>query len=164
MVMALLLSAALAAPVRFERVDLISEDPGFWVNYDAPRFSSSPRVAVLRFLFQVKPVFAMPIDGLKVGISLSSQSVVYERPLARSFHWNLGLQTSLLLPRGFTAGVAWWGGPVRVGLGVSAVSSATWKRPDWTVWEAIPTVGLGVGRSPKFKDKSGASGLGRPRF
>ena len=149
----LVLGASLhAAPLHFDRVDVLSEDPGLWLNHDLP-FASVywPRTGY-RLLEQVKPVWRIrAVQGLHVGVSLSSQSLVYEHPLgvgwglSQGLSWSVGVQTALGLPRGALAGLAWRRGPFRVGLGVSLLSSATWARPEWTYWWVLPTLGLGVG-------------------
>ena len=145
----LVLGASLhAAPLRFDRVDVLSEDPGLWLNHDLPLASVYwPRTGY-RLLEQVKPVWRIAaVEGLHVGVSLRSQSLVYERSLGlgHGLFWTVGLQTSLLLPRGALAGLAWRRGRFRVGVGVSLLSAASWRRPDWTDGWLLPTLGLGVG-------------------
>jgi hypothetical protein len=137
-----------AAPLSFDRVDLISEDPGLWLNYDVPLADVYwPRTGY-RFLEQVKPVWHIAaVEGLYVGASLRSQSLVYEGSLGlgHGLYWTAGLQTALLLPRGALAGLAWRGGPFRIGVGVSLLTAATWSRPDWSHGWLLPTLGFGVG-------------------
>ena len=148
MIAALLLGQAMAGPVSFERVDLISEDPGTWIHYEAPTYGTYSMRPILRFVSQVKPVWSTPWEGVTVGTSLASQSVVYEAPLLpdAGLSWSAGVQTVLLMPRGVTAGVAWNWRFLRVGAGVSAVSAATWARPGGLAqWTVLPTLGLGVG-------------------
>ncbi len=142
-----LLSNAMAGPVGFDRVDLISEDPGTWINYEVSTFGTYPTRPILRFVTQVKPVWTTPWEGITVGTSIESQSVVYEAPLLadQGISWSAGLQTKLLMPRGVTAGLAWRGGNFRVGLGVSAVSESTWARPGFRSWTILPTLGVGIG-------------------
>jgi hypothetical protein len=150
--MSVIVSAALAATLagsfQFDRVDLLSEDPGVWLNHELPGTLAYPVKPAVRLLTQVKPVWATPVPNLYVGTSLVSQSVVYEHPLwAPGNLWLTGgLQTRWLMPRGALAGLAWRYGRVRVGLGMSAVSDASWARPSWTHWSFLPTVGIGVGR------------------
>lgn len=143
--------AAAAPPVRLDRVELLAEDPGTWLNYEALQLPGYPVKGVLRFVTQVRPVLELPVEHLYVGLSLSSQSLVYERPFSPGlpFTWSAGVQTQLLLPRGALATVAWRHGPVRLSLGLSAVSGATWARPDWSEWDLLPTVGVGLVRQPR---------------
>lgn len=144
----LVLAAGLQAPIAVERVDIVSEDPGTWVNYELPMAGVSPITAGVRFLEQVKVVWTTPVPGLAVGTSYASQSVVYERLLLprQGISWDVGLQTKLLLPRGVFGGLAWRWWRLRLGLGVSLTSSASWAHLDWTHWMVVPTLGLGVGR------------------
>ncbi len=143
--------AALAAPVQFDRVDLISEDPGTFVNYELWGAPTYPTKAAIRLVTQVKPVVSIPrVPGLTVGVSLSSQSVVYERPfLIDGLHWTAGVQTALLMPRGALGGVAYRTGRWRFGVSASAISGSTWARPSYGQWTVLPTVGVGVGKKPK---------------
>ncbi len=147
--LSLLLGAGLgASPLSFDRVDVVSEDPGLWLNYDVPYAHVYwPRTGY-RFLEQVKPVWRIrALEGLHLGVSLRSQSLVYERSLGvgHGLYWTAGVQTALLLPRGALGGLAWRRGHFRLGVGVSLLSSATWARPEWTHWQLLPTLGLGVG-------------------
>ena len=143
-----LVTAQAPATFGFERVDLLSEDPGLWVHQEAGRLGVDPLTATIRFLSQVKPVFSLPVEGLSAGVSLGSQSLVYERPLLPSMHlsWTVGLQTRLLLPRGALLGLAWRVGPLRLGLSLSVFSEASWARVDYRPWTVLPTFGLGIGR------------------
>lgn len=149
MIPLLLALSAAAAPVSLERVDLLSEDPGTWLNYEAPQLQlATADMAAVRFVAQLKPVFTTPVQGLYVGTSLTSQSLVYESPLSEGpdIYVTAGLQTRLLLPAGVLMGVAWRGGPLRVGLSVSMLSEATWVRPSWSSWTVMPSLGLGIVR------------------
>lgn len=145
------ISAALAAPVEFDRVDLISEDPGTFVNYELWGAPTYPTKAAIRFVTQVKPVVSIPrVPGLTVGVSLSSQSVVYERPFGpEGLHWTAGIQTALLMPRGALGGLAYRTGRWRFGVSASALSGSTWARPSYGQWTVLPTVGIGVGGKPE---------------
>lgn len=153
----LALAATMTGQVQFERVDVISEDPGLWLSTEVPRLIADPLTPTLRFLEQVKPVWRTPVKGLSFGISVGSQSLVYEYPILRSLHpilesarlsVSVGLQTRLLLPRGALAGLSWWMGPVRIGAGVSVFSEASWSDINYLTWTVIPTVGLGFGFAP----------------
>ena len=146
-----LLTLTHASELRLDRVELIAEDPGTWLNYEAPQLAQYPVKGVIRFVTQVRPVFETPVEHLYVGLSVSSQSVVYEHPFVEDlpFTWSAGVQTGLLLPRGAVATVAWRGGPVRLSVGVSAVSGATWARPDYSEWDVLPTIGVGLVRRPR---------------
>jgi hypothetical protein len=143
-----LLGAALAAPIGFDRVDILAADPGTFLAWDLPDVAAEPRLAAVRFLLQVEPVWRMPIPGLYVGTSLASQSLVWETPLAERprLIFSAGLQTRLLLPAGLTTQLAWRAGPVRVGLGANLLSAATWSHPSWSRWRVLPGLSVGVGR------------------
>lgn len=146
--------AALAAPARaeagwgFDRVDIVSEDPGTWLNYELPVAGTYPTRAALRFVTQIRPVWTTPIEGLTFGTSIQSQSLSYERPLPflPQLHWNVTLQTRLLLPRGVNAGLAWRWKWFRIGAGVSASTAASWSAIDYRAWNVLPVLGIGVGR------------------
>ena len=142
-----LIAGALAAPVQFDRVDLLADDPGVWMNDDLQRFSQTPRLASIRFVGQVKAVLSLP-KGIYLGASLSSQSLTIERLIAPNLpvYGYAGVQTSLLLPRGAQVGLAIRQGGFRVSAGLSGLSSATWARPDWSVWTLLPTLAVGIGR------------------
>lgn len=144
-----LLQAAEPAPFRFQRVDVLSEDPGIWLNDDAKILFQDPGKATLHFAEQIKVVWGLPIDGLTLGTSVLSQSLHFERPVFgfQSFTAGAGLQTFLLLPRGIWVDLAWHRGPVRLAGGVSVLSGASWTNLDWGEWHFLPTVGIGVGRS-----------------
>jgi hypothetical protein len=140
----------------FDRVDILSEDPGTWLHYDLPYAGTYPTAPAIRFIAQVKPVWRTPVRGLYVGTSLASQSAVLERPVfltdCHGLYWSAGLQTRLLLPAGLMGGVAWRYGPLRVGAGLSLVSTASWRHRNWTQWSALPTVGIGIGRRYQAPD------------
>lgn len=155
----LVLAALFALPAQaddfgFDRVDLISEDTGLWLNHELTSAGAYPTRAALRFVTQVKVVFRLPgLEGLRAGASLSSQSVSLERPIELGFvpdgfYWHAGLQTRLLMPRGVFGGVAYRWKRLRIGAGVSALSGASWATPTWASWTVVPTLGLGVGALP----------------
>ena len=150
MLAALLISVALATtPIRLERVDIISEDPGIWIHDDLPLLLGTPLSPALHFAEQIKLVWGLPVEGLSIGTSYSSQSLFYEGSL---FGWQsitagVGLQTFLLLPRGLWVDVAWRRGPLRLALGFSTLSHASWTHLSWDRWRFLPTVGIGIGRS-----------------
>jgi hypothetical protein len=148
---AALVLAAEPGGVRWQRVDVLSEDPGVWLLHDAPRLKVDRLTPVVRFLSQVKGVWSTPVRGLGFGVSVGSQSLVYEYPLLprANLALSMGLQTRLLLPHGALVGVAWRAGPVRLGLSLSVFSEATWSRLNYQYWTALPTLGLGFGRSPE---------------
>lgn len=159
MFVSLVLSTALAAdpapaapPVKkpgfgFSRVDILSEDPGFWINDELPNILAYPLRPTLRFVMQVKVVWATPVRGLTVGTSITSQSIHYERSIFgfESVTVGGGLQTALLLPRGIWVDVAWHRGPYRLALGLSTISDASWANLRWDSWRFLPTVGVGIG-------------------
>jgi len=142
----MILVAVQAGGFGVERVDLVSEDTGTWLNYDLPDGLTYPTGFALRFVEQVKVVWKTPWPGFSIGTSIASQSIVYEKPLMPEYQlfWSGGIQTVLLLPRGVLLGVAWRPGMFRLGFGLSMVSSATWRRPAWNSWTVLPTVGLGI--------------------
>jgi hypothetical protein len=143
----------LAGPVQLERVDLLAEDPGTWINYELPAAPGYMTTPAIRFVEQVKLVWATPMAGVTVGTSLISQSVAYQRPLpVAGLAWSAGVQTSMGLPRGVFGGVSWRAGRVRVAAGASAVSSASWARREWSTWEVLPTVGVGIVVGRKSED------------
>ncbi len=147
-----LVGAAMAGPVSLDRVDLLSENPGTWIHYEALTFGTYSTRPILRFVTQVQPVWDTPWEGVRVGVSIASQAVTYEAPLVedKGLYWSGGVQTVLLMPRGFTGGLAWRWKALRVGAGVSAVSAATWVRPGgWAQWTVLPTVGVGLVRQKK---------------
>jgi hypothetical protein len=154
-VIGLLCAAALAADpsLGVQRVDVLSEDPGLWLNDEAVRLGDATSTSAIRFVEQIKLVWLLPLDGLTIGTSLASQSLTFEQPVlvvapeaAAGLAISGGVQAKALLPRGLHAGIAWRHGPVRVGLSVNALSSASWARPDWSVWRMLPGVGVGIGR------------------
>lgn len=65
------------------------------------------------------------------------------------------MQTTLLLPPGVYGDVAIRLGPVRIAVGASVLSGATWAAPDYNYWALMPTLGLGIGRAqppPPWRD------------
>lgn len=138
--------AAASEGVRLARVDLLSLDPGTWINYELPDLTGAPARAGLRFLTQIKPVIALPYPGLSVGASIVSQSLHYERSLGLAPGLAVGaaLQTAWLLPRGGYVDVSVTRGRLRAGVGVDALSSATWSHLDWSHWVVLPGVSLGI--------------------
>ncbi|MDP6932954.1 MAG: hypothetical protein QGG40_08545, partial [Myxococcota bacterium] len=68
----LLLGVAMAGPVQLERVDLVSATPGTWLNHDVPMIGSYNTSVILRFVEQVEPIFATPLEGWSVGLSVAS--------------------------------------------------------------------------------------------
>jgi len=139
------LSVALAAPVGLDRVDVLSEDPGTFLDEHIARLGPSPTVTGIRFAEQLKVVVRSPVRHLNVGLSVASQSLVWEPPLAWGVGLTAGVQTRMALPRGGIAGVHWRHGPLRLGLSANLLSGATWARPDWSQWRVLPGVGVGLG-------------------
>lgn len=160
MIALLALGATLAAEneITLDRVDFLSADPGTFLNYDVPMIAQAhPSATGIRFLEQVQVVLGTPLDGLYLGVSISSQSFVMEQPVAelpvdavRLVPDNLfvygGVQTNTLIPRGLMLGAGWRAGPVRTSLGLSLLSNASWRRLDYGHWHALPTISVGVGR------------------
>lgn len=148
MVIGLAATAWATPPVVLDRVDLVSEDPGLWLNQELPRAHVTPGTTGLRFLTQIRPVVTLPIQDLSVGLSLQSQSLLIERPIAPTLNLAAtgGLITRGGLPVGAMAGGSWRPGVLRIGLSAIALSSATWARPRWSAWQILPGVGIGIGR------------------
>jgi hypothetical protein len=140
--------AALAAPIGFDRLDVLSEGSPTWIHHEAPRLMTTERFVSARFVEQVEPVLFLPVEGLTVGISMRAIRLHWERPLpgTDTLFVGGGVLTSLLLPTGAQIGAAWRPGRLRVGLSVCALSSASWSRREWTVWHVLPAIGLGFGR------------------
>jgi hypothetical protein len=150
-VIALGLAAAAAAgePARLDRVDLLSESGATFLVYDLPRYGTSPDVVTLRWFEQVAAVGA--VGRTTLSLSLTAQTLAWE-PRIPGFHplsTTVGLRTHAFLPDGGVVGLAVRGGPVRVGASVLLLSDATWSRPDWGHWSALPAVGLGLGPTPQ---------------
>ncbi|MBM4389953.1 MAG: hypothetical protein FJ090_02415 [Deltaproteobacteria bacterium] len=144
--MILLVAIALAQPFRFDRVDILAEDPGTWINYDLPQAPVAFTQTAVRLVEQVSVQWQLPVTNLYLGTSIASQSLTYELPWKHGLGVHGGLQTSLLLPRGAVLGAHWRTGRVRLGLGASVISSATWAHVDYSQWHVLPTIGVGVGR------------------
>lgn len=142
--------ALTAAPLRLDRVDILSEDAGTFLHYDLPLARAYFPTTGVRFLEQVKVVFALPVTGLYAGASIASQGVSYEGMLwrtqeGRGLVWNASVHTRLLMPYGAHAGLAWRFGIMRVGAGASVSTEATWARPSWTQWRVLPVLAVGIG-------------------
>ena len=143
---ALALLGAATAGTHLDRVELISVDPGVWLNYDLPTLVTRPTSTTVRLVQQVQPVLALPPEGLHLGLSLTSQSVSWEQPFAESrWGWAAGVTTLFALPRGAFAEATVDLGPVRLGLGGSLMSQASWARlSGYDTWDPLlgATVGL----------------------
>ncbi len=142
--------ALTAAPVRLDRIDIISEDVGTFLHYDLALARAFSPMTGARFLEQVKVVLALPVKGLYAGASIASQGVSYEGALwraqdGRGLFWVASVHTRLLMPYGAHAGVAWRFGVMRLGVGASVSTESTWARPSWTQWRVLPTLAVGVG-------------------
>ena len=145
----LILSCISIAKTEFDRVDFISEDRGLWLNYEVAALGYYPTRGMIRWLNQVKGVWKVPLKNSYIGISVASQSVVYEQPIAfENMYLTAGIQSQLLLPNGFTLGAAWRDKGFRIGLGLSATSEATWSRVTYSYWSLLPTLGFGYGKNP----------------
>ena len=136
-----------------DRVDLVAADRGTWLNNEVPMLGATPALGLVRFVEQVQVVFTTPVDGLFVGLSVASQSVVYEVDLRdvtldapRGTFAYGGVQTALVLPSGLLVGGGVRLGPLRAAVGLSALSAATWRRPDYGHWNVYPTVSVGFSR------------------
>ena len=136
-----------AGPVRFERVDLVSESDGTWVRDELTRLGQTPRFATVRYVEQLTAVVSR--DRLQLGVSLATQSLRWEQPLSHThFAVGGGVQFAAGLPNGLLAGGAVRAGPVRVGVSASLTSAAVWGRPVYDGWRLLPSLGIGVGRRP----------------
>jgi hypothetical protein len=142
-------TAGRSASFGFDRVDVLSEDPGTWLHYEMPMMGTYPTAPALRFVEQVKVVFGLPVKGLYAGVAIGSQSLVYEYPLLadKGVFLTGGLQTRLLFPRGVLVGVAWRVGMFRFGASLSAITGGSWQRPGDTAFLLLPTLGVGIGRA-----------------
>ena len=147
MPLVLLLSGVMASDFNFERIDIIAEDPGTWINYEVGSLPGYPTKGLVRWLTQIKPVVQTPVANLYIGLSLRSQSITYEVPIHEKLPLtaSISLQTQLLLPKGANAGFAWKRGHWRLATGISTVSEASWKRPAYASWVVLPTIGFGFG-------------------
>lgn len=154
MIALLLVAAASAGDLHLDRVELLSTDPGVWLNYDLPTLASRPTTTAIRFVTQVQPVVALPADGWHIGASIVSQSVSFEQPFGDTpFGWAAGVQAALLLPRGVFAEATADLGPVRLGLGGSLLSQATWARlGGFGRWDPMLGVTVGV-LTPKGRER-----------
>lgn len=137
-------SLSFAAFPQFDRLDLLSEERGMWLNYEVAGLTTYPTRAAVRWINQVKGVWHGPWPRSYIGISIASQSLVWEHPLPVShLMLSTGLQSQMLLPNGITVGLAWRHKRLRIGFGISATSEATWSRIAYQYWSVLPTVGLG---------------------
>ncbi len=145
-----LLVLGLSNPFHVERVDVVAAEPGTFINYDVPTTGAYGTLVGARFVEQVKVVWRTRWPHVTIGTSLRSQSVAWEQPFRQGsgFEWSVGLSTRLALPTGAWGDVAYRRGHFRLGVGLSAVSGATWEHPSWTSWRLLPTLALGVGRRP----------------
>ena len=145
---AIALNVALWPGLAFDRVDVLSEEPATWVNHELPLIDVNFTTTAIRWAEQIKPVVSLPMRHFYAGASISSLSLVYERPLipAHELYWGAGVHTRWLLPRGLFGGLAWRYSYFRLALGAIALSGTAWARPDWSHWLILPTIGIGIGR------------------
>jgi len=130
----------------FDRVDLISEEIGTFLNYDLLEVPLYPLKPTMRFAEQVKVSFRLPWSGFYVGASIASQSLTYEFPVGpKGLFVTGGVVTRLLFPRGVIAGAAYRVGRFRFGFSLSAFSSGSWSAPGSFQWTLLPSLGIGVG-------------------
>lgn len=141
----LCMALAEARPLGFDRIDLLSEDPGTFLDEHVARFGPSPTVTGIRYLEQVKVVVRLPVERVLLGVSAATQSLYVEQPIVGPVGMTIGVQTRLGLPRGGLVGAHARLGPLRLGLGANLLSAATWARPAWDTWRVLPGVGVGVG-------------------
>lgn len=141
-------ASATAWSAGFDRVDLLSEEIGTFLNLDLAELPVYPVKPAVRFVEQVKVVFRLPWRGLYAGASIESQSLVYESPLQvgpKGLYLTGGLVTRLLYPRGVLGGVAYRQGMFRLGLSLSIFTSGSWSAPDNFKVFMYPSLGFGVG-------------------
>ena len=137
-----LVGTALAGPLTLDRVELLSLDPGSFVEQELPLAAVRPGTATARWLQQVQPVFQLGRSPLGLGLSVASQSLAWHEPLG-PFVLSAGVQTRLGLPVGVFGGLAQDLGPVRLGVGGSYRSLATWAYLDgYRDWVLNPGVEL----------------------
>ncbi|MEQ1569223.1 MAG: hypothetical protein ABMA64_26540, partial [Myxococcota bacterium] len=73
------LVTASAAPVRLDRVDLLSETPGTWLATELPRAAAAPGTVAARWVAQVSPVVTW--GRCELSASLAAQSLGVSLPL-----------------------------------------------------------------------------------
>lgn len=140
---------AQAAKFRLAWVDIVSEDNGTWLSYDLPMLGATPGTVGMRFLYQVQPVWGLPVENLYFGTSLQAQTLHYERTMKVSLGpgdlgWYGGLQTRLFMPNGAIAGLRWKTTRTRLALGASAFTPSTWRRPGVKTWSVMPSLGVSI--------------------
>ena len=144
--LACLWTAAFAQNWSLHRLELISDDPGLWLNHELPGLVHRPGTAALRFVGQVQPTLNTPWSWkkgeLRLGLSLACVSLSWERAVRDSLDVGVGVQTALGLPRGMMGGIAWRRGAIRIGGGLSVLSAASWSQPDYGTWETLPTLSV----------------------
>lgn len=140
------LVTASAAPVRLDRVDLLSETPGTWLATELPRAAAAPGTVAARWVAQVSPVVTW--GRCELSASLAAQSLGVSLPLdpVRPVSFDAAAVARAGLPIGARVGFGVGIGRVRFGLSAVTLSDATWVRPSWTEWTVFPAVGIGVGR------------------
>ncbi len=131
--------------LRLDRIEVLANEDGSFVVDQLPTLSTRPGTTAVRFLAQVQPVLALD-NPVRIGLSWSHQVVGYELQLSSNEVDRITLEpqlhTRLGLPTGASAELAWDRAPVRVGLGASLSSTATWALPRWTDWRVLPTLSL----------------------
>lgn len=153
-VLALLAAPASAGegPLRFDRIDVLSDNSAAFLSDDLPRAPLSPAATLLRFTGQVSGVFST--EHIEIASSLSVQSLGLRAPISRAAGWWLdgAIVARGLLPVGGRASLALRRGPVRIGLSLCAESQASWTSPSWfgdqaAPWLLRPALGIGFGRN-----------------
>lgn len=129
----------------FDRVDILSEAPGTFLNWDLPMFGVEWQVKTLRFLQQVTVVYRLPWEGFHMNLSIATQSLTYEHRIAGGLFVTGGVQTRLLFPSGANLGVAYRVGVLRVGLSASMTTGGSWSGPAMFVPQFLPALGIGIG-------------------
>ncbi|MCB9779374.1 MAG: hypothetical protein H6742_12480 [Alphaproteobacteria bacterium] len=142
-------TAAQAGGFGLDRLEILSEDSGAWLNYELPMVAARPAATGVRFLTQVQATWYLPVDGLVVGTSLESQSIALEKSFnvdlaGGDFGWYGGVHSRLFLPRGLMAGLDWRKDKLRLSAGASLTNASTWRRPSLRAWSVLPTLGVSI--------------------
>ncbi|MBO84709.1 MAG: hypothetical protein CL927_05070 [Deltaproteobacteria bacterium] len=149
MVAVLLCVAATAtATTHFERLELLSDDPGRFLSDELPMVAARPGNTALRFLAQVQPVVGFGTH-FTLGTSLSAWTPGWETALGdRPIGVLVAVPTRLGLPTGLVTAATYTRGALWVDLGVAAQTGASWRRPAYRDLRVVPTLGLGWSPQP----------------
>ncbi len=127
------------------RVEIVADDPGTFLIHELPMIGARPGATLLHGLAQVQPVWKA--GPLTVGTSIAAITVQGELPLTTLADGELaglaGIQTRLGLPVGTLLGLSWTRDALWLDLAASIRADASWARPEWSTWSALPTIGVG---------------------